>query len=148
MSNGQDAARLGAAVGELYRLLRRSANQRANRAALPLAQVELLLVIRAHPGVSVKEAAGRLRAAPNTVSTLVGDLATAGLLERERDPADGRVVRLRLTPAARNRMADYERHRTELLTEALSELDPAARDALNAAVPHLDRLAVLLGGPT
>lgn len=57
------------------------------------------------------------------------------------------MARLRLTPAAQDRMIDYARHRTALLTEALAQLDPDARAALEAAVPHLDRLAVLLRGP-
>ena len=93
-------ARLGALVGELHRLLRRSAAGRAHRVVLPEAQVELLLLVRAEPGISGKEAARRLGTAPNTISTLVRDLVDAGLLDRERDPADRRVVRLRLTEAA------------------------------------------------
>ena len=44
------------------------------------------------------DAAAELGVAPNTVSTLVRQLADAGVLERVRDSADGRVVRLRLTP--------------------------------------------------
>ncbi|MFC0504720.1 MarR family winged helix-turn-helix transcriptional regulator [Micromonospora costi] len=148
MPHGEATARLGAVLSDLHRLLRRATNQRTNRSALPDAQVELMLLVGAHPGVSVKEAAGRLRTAPNTVSTLVRDLVTAGLIERERDPVDGRVARLRVTPAARNRMADYDRHRTALLTEALSQLDPDARAAVEDVVPHLDRLAALLRAPS
>ncbi|MCX4471208.1 MarR family transcriptional regulator [Micromonospora sp. NBC_01655] len=144
MPTDETAARLGAAVAELHRLLRRRTTRRANRPALAEAQVELLLVVRAHPDVSVKEAARRLRTAPNTVSTLVGDLVDAGLLHRERDPGDRRLVRLRLTDAARQRMADYERHRAELLADALAALDPAARRALAEALPHLDTLAALI----
>lgn len=137
-------ARLGALVGELHRLLRRSAAGRAHRVVLPEAQVELLLLVRAEPGISGKEAARRLGTAPNTISTLVRDLVDAGLLDRERDPADRRVVRLRLTEAAHARMADHARHRTALLTDALATLDPAARDAVLAAVPHLDVLLTAL----
>ncbi|WP_319463907.1 MarR family winged helix-turn-helix transcriptional regulator [Micromonospora sp. RTP1Z1] len=138
---GEEATvRLGALVGELHRLLRRSAAGRANRVALPEAQVELLLLVRAEPGISGKEAARRLGTAPNTVSTLVRDLADAGLLDRVRDPVDRRVVRLRLTDAARARMADHEAHRTALLADALTALDPSARAAVLAAVPHLDAL--------
>ncbi|MER5704161.1 MarR family transcriptional regulator [Micromonospora sp. NPDC002296] len=144
MSTDETPARLGAAVAELHRLLRRSTLGRANRPALPEAQVELLLVVRAHPDISVKETARRLGTAPNTVSTLVGDLAGAGMLHRERDPGDRRLVRLRLTDAARQRMADYERHRAELLAAALAALDPAARRALTEALPHLTRLAALI----
>ncbi|TYC01441.1 MarR family transcriptional regulator [Micromonospora sp. WP24] len=142
--SSESMARLGALVGDLHRLLRRSATRRANRAELPDAQAELMLLVHAHPGVSVKEAAARMRTAPNTVSTLVRDLVTAGLVLRERDPVDGRVARLRSTEAARQRIAEHHRHRVALLTDALNQLDPEARDALTAAVPHLERLAELL----
>ncbi|MCW3840885.1 MarR family transcriptional regulator [Micromonospora yasonensis] len=144
MRSEEAVARLGAVVGELHRLLRRSAAGRANRDALPEAQVELMLLVRAEPGISGKEAARRLGTAPNTVSTLVRDLTDAGLLDRERDPADRRVVRLRLTDAARTRMAEHAAHRAALLTEALATLDPAARAAVLAAVPALDRLLTAL----
>ncbi|WP_373684040.1 MarR family winged helix-turn-helix transcriptional regulator [Micromonospora solifontis] len=140
VSSEDDIARLGALVGELHRLLRRRAVARANLVALPQAQVELLLLVRAEPGISGKEAARRLGTAPNTVSTLVRDLTDAGLLHRERDPADRRVVRLRITEAADTRMADHETHRAALLTEALAALKPTDRDAILTAVPALDRL--------
>lgn len=140
MSSEDAIARLGAVVGELHRVIRRRAVARANLVALPQAQVELLLLVRAEPGVSGKEVARRLGTAPNTVSTLVRDLTDAGLLHRERDPADRRVVRLRITEAARARMADHEAHRAALLTEALATLGPADRDAILTAVPALDRL--------
>ncbi|MEV0156586.1 MarR family winged helix-turn-helix transcriptional regulator [Micromonospora sp. NPDC050686] len=137
-------ARLGAVVGELHRLLRRTAAGRANRVALPEAQVELLLLVRGEPGISGREAARRLGIAPNTISTLVRDLADAGLLDRERDPADRRVVRLRPTPAALTRMADHEGHRRALLADALATLDPADRTAALDAVPALAALLAAL----
>ncbi|MGC4805995.1 MarR family winged helix-turn-helix transcriptional regulator [Micromonospora sp. DT233] len=147
MSADETPARLGIVVGELHRLLRRSIALRQNRTLLAEAQVELLLVVRAHPDVSVKEVARRLRTAPNTVSTLVGDLVDAGLLDRERAPDDRRQVRLRLTDAARRRMADYERERGELLAAALAALDPPARATILAALPHLTHLTTLIDPP-
>ncbi|SBT44099.1 MarR family winged helix-turn-helix transcriptional regulator [Micromonospora auratinigra] len=147
MPTDEATARLGAVLGELHRLLRRTAGARARREVLPEAQVELLLLVRAEPAISGKEAARRLGTAPNTVSTLVRDLVDAGLLDRERDPADRRVIRLRITDAARARMAEHERHRTALLTEALTALPPADRATLAAAVPALDRLLHTLRHP-
>ena len=144
MPREEVTARFGAVVGELHRLLRRKVVVRAHRDALPEAQVELLHLVRAEPGISGKEVARRLGTAPNTVSTLVHDLADAGLLARDRDPDDRRVVRLTLTEAARTRMADYAAHRSALLTEALATLDPPARDAILAAAPHLDALLAAL----
>ncbi|MET8907437.1 MarR family transcriptional regulator [Micromonospora sp. NPDC004551] len=140
MAREEATAWFGAVVGELHRLLRRKVVARANRDALPEAQVELLHLVRAEPGISGKEVARRLGTAPNTVSTLVHDLTAAGLLARDRDPADRRVVRLTLTDAARTRMDDHAAHRSALLTEALDSLDPPARDAILDAAPHLDAL--------
>ncbi|MFG1676032.1 MarR family winged helix-turn-helix transcriptional regulator [Micromonospora sp. NPDC049282] len=139
-----DIARLGAGLGELHRLLRRKTVARADLDPLPESQVEVLLLVRAAPGISGKEVARRLGTAPNTVSTLVRDLSDAGLLVRDRDPADRRVVRLRLTEAAHRRMADHEVRRAALLTEALADLDPPARAAVLAAAPHVDALLTAL----
>lgn len=140
MATNEQVERFGAVLGELHRLLRRRTGARVRRDPLPEAQVELLLLVRDTPGISGKEVARRLGTAPNTVSTLVSDLTDAGLLARDRDPADRRVVRLHATDAARSRMADYETHRAALLAEALAELPPPARAAILAAVPHLDAL--------
>ncbi|MFD6637516.1 MarR family winged helix-turn-helix transcriptional regulator [Micromonospora chalcea] len=148
MATNEQVARFGAVLGELHRLVRRRSTARAGRDPLPEAQVELLLLVRDTPGISGKEVAQRLGTAPNTVSTLVRDLTDAGLLARDRDSADRRVVRLRVTEAAHRRMADHQRHRTALLTEALADLDPAARDAILAAAPHLDTLLTTLRGHT
>jgi len=125
-------------------VLRRSTTRWLGRPPLPDAQVEVLRLVERHPGISVKEAAERLGSAANTVSTLVGDLTDAGLLERSRDPHNRRVVRLRLTPAAYDRIAEVTAARRDLLLAALDRLDePARRDVLRAG-PHLRRLAEFL----
>lgn len=135
------AALLSGALGDLHRLLRRSASRRAGRSALPDAQVEVLRLVQRRPGLTVKEAAESLCTAANTVSTLVGDLVDAGLLDRHRDPENRRLVRLTLTEAARERIADYGRHRADLLLAALDRLDPAGRRDLVRAAPALRALA-------
>ncbi|MFF0102497.1 MarR family transcriptional regulator [Micromonospora sp. NPDC005257] len=147
MATNEQVARFGAVLGEVHRLLRRRAMARAGRDPLPEAQVEVLLLVHQTPGISGKEVARRLGTAPNTVSTLVRDLTDAGLLARDRDPADRRVVRLRTTDAARARIAHYATHRAALLAAALDALDPPARAAILAAAPHLDALRDALAGP-
>ncbi|BCJ58347.1 MarR family winged helix-turn-helix transcriptional regulator [Micromonospora endophytica] len=132
---------LSMALGDLHRVLRRKANLWVGTVALPDAQVEVLRLVQRQPGISVREAAERLGTAANTVSTLVGELTSAGLLSRERDPADRRTVRLDLTDAARERIAAYAQHRRDLLAAALAELDVDDREQLLAAVPALSRLA-------
>ncbi|MFG1775989.1 MarR family winged helix-turn-helix transcriptional regulator [Micromonospora sp. NPDC049048] len=139
---------LGGALGDLHRMLRRAAMQRVGRVALPDAQVEVLRLVERWPGIGVREAAERLGTAPNTVSTLVGELTAAGLLHRERDPADRRIVRLELTDAARERIAAYGRHRRDLLAAALADLDGTDRETLLATAPALRRLADRMTGRT
>ena len=64
--------------------------------------------------MSVADAAHELRLAPNTVSTLVGKLTAAGLLDRGRSASDGRSVRLAVTDKARHRMASWRDLRAEI----------------------------------
>ncbi|MFY1671741.1 MarR family winged helix-turn-helix transcriptional regulator [Plantactinospora sp. WMMB334] len=138
------AEALGSAVADLHRVLRRATSRRTGRPPLPDAQVEVLRLVERSPGICVKETAERLRTAANTVSTLVGELAGAGLLERSRDPQNRRIVRLSLTPAAHLRIGEYVAHRRNLLLDALDRLDePARRDIVRAAA-QLHRLADLL----
>ena len=68
--------------------------------ALPSSELEIMRLLVRRPGLSVNEAAGELRLAPANVSTALRALEARGLLERRRDPDDGRIVRLHPTAAA------------------------------------------------
>lgn len=52
------------------------------------------------PGLSASDLAHIVRLHPSTITGILKRLVAGGLLERERDPGDGRRVRLRLKPAA------------------------------------------------
>lgn len=138
------AADLSAAWGGARRRLRRGARAVVGGEPLRGAQVELLRLVEAQPGIGVGEAAGALHLAPNTVSTLVGGLVAQGLLERRRDPGDRRAARLELTAAARERMRRFRDERDRLLAAALAELDAEDVEALRASLPALERLLAAL----
>lgn len=110
-------------------------------------QVELLALVRRQPGLSISHAAAALRLAVNTVSTLVGQLVEAQMLVREPDPADGRVARLRLTPAASRRIGMARERRVSAVAGAVDQLGRAERAQVTQAVRVLRRLAVDLAGP-
>jgi DNA-binding MarR family transcriptional regulator len=95
----------------------------------------------------VQEAAGALRLAPNTVSTLVNKLVSAGLLERRRDRRDGRAARLHLTRAAVQRIAAWRDRRQTLVAQAMGTLAAADREAIATALPALHRLVDALERP-
>jgi DNA-binding MarR family transcriptional regulator len=64
-------------------------------------------------------------------------LSDAGVLVRLADAADGRVVRLQLTPDAERRVTAWRDDRAAALADALATLDPADRERLQAALPAL-----------
>lgn len=131
-------------LGHLHQVLRRAAARRNGADRLPDAQIEVLRLVERQPGIRVRDAAEALRAAPNTVSTLVGDLVDAGLLERERSPENRRQVRLTLTGEAHRRIAAYQAQRREVVADALDLLGADARDRIAAVLPDLRRLAELI----
>jgi DNA-binding MarR family transcriptional regulator len=137
----QAAADLFTAIGAIRRTARRAARQVWAQQPLPPAQSELLRLAAARPGLTVADAAQELRVAPNTVSTLVGRLTEAGLLNREKSTHDGRTALLTATDKAQRRLAEFRDLRAELAGEALARLTPQDQQALAGAVPALLRLS-------
>ncbi|MFD5266521.1 MarR family winged helix-turn-helix transcriptional regulator [Streptomyces sp. NPDC058335] len=135
---------LADALVGVQRLLRRRLRAGLTVPRLRGAEVELLRLVEARPGIGVSDAAKELHLAGNSVSTLVNHLVKDGYLVRETDPADRRAVRLLLTGAAEDRLGDWKRRRAELVGRHLARLDPADREALRAALPALRALAVHL----
>ena len=84
---------MGLAAG-LRRVVRRRLRAELPGPALRGAQLELLQLVEAEPGVGVAAAARSLHLAGNTVSTLVNQLVAAGMVHRAVDPADRRAARL------------------------------------------------------
>jgi DNA-binding MarR family transcriptional regulator len=138
------AAELLAAISAIRRVARRAARSAWHQEPLPPTQSELLRLAVAQPGISVAEAAHELRLASNTVSTLVGRLDEAGLLERTRAVSDGRSVRLSVTDKGMRRIAEFRDLRAELAGRALDRLTATDRQVLTDAVPALLRFAAQL----
>ena len=141
------AAELFTAISVIRRAARRATRQAWTQQPLAPAQSELLRLAAARPGITVADAAQELRLAPNTVSTLVGRLTQAGLLNREKSARDGRTVLLSATDKARRRLAEFHDLRAELAGRALERMTAADRQVLAAAGPALLRLAVRMEAP-
>jgi DNA-binding MarR family transcriptional regulator len=140
-------AELFGTVGRFRRQLRRTAGRSfdgLDQGGLTESQAELLRSVGRQPGISVSEAAAELGLAANTASTLVSKLSAGGLLNRQADPADRRVGRLRLTESAQ-RIADASRTaRRAALTEVLDTLDDTEIDQLTAGLEVLTKMTGLL----
>ncbi|MFD8912499.1 MarR family winged helix-turn-helix transcriptional regulator [Streptomyces sp. NPDC059575] len=128
----------------VQRLIRRRLRGGLTEPRLRGAEVELLRLVEERPGLGVSDAARALHLAGNSVSTLVNRLVRDGYLLRETDPADRRAARLRLTPAASERLGEWRRRRAELVGHEVAALEADDREALRAALPALRRLATAL----
>ncbi|MFD8417915.1 MarR family winged helix-turn-helix transcriptional regulator [Streptomyces sp. NPDC059466] len=135
---------LADALAGVQRLIRRRLRGGLTAPRLRGAEVDLLRLVVARPGIGVSEAAKELYLAGNSVSTLVNHLARDGYLIRETDPADRRAARLMPTPAADARLRDWRQRRTALVRNQVARLDEADRAALEAALPALRKLAANL----
>ncbi len=106
LDDAQYAALLSFRTG--LRRFQRWSDRRADEAGLTAAQHQLLLSVRGHGdlrGPSVGDVADALLVRHHSAVELIDRAARAGLVERRRDPDDGRVVRLALTGRGRDRLA-------------------------------------------
>uniref|UniRef100_A0AAU2VE98 MarR family transcriptional regulator n=1 Tax=Streptomyces sp. NBC_00003 TaxID=2903608 RepID=A0AAU2VE98_9ACTN len=125
----------------IQRIVRRRPRHGMAAPRLRGAHIELLRLVTTRPGIGVSAAAKELYLAGNSVSTLVNQLVKDGYMRRETDPGDRRSARLYATPAAVERLRDWQLRRAALVRDQVARLDAADRAALAAALPALRRLA-------
>jgi DNA-binding MarR family transcriptional regulator len=75
------------------------------------------------------------------MTQVIARLEDAGLVDRAADPADGRVVQVRITADGKAMLAGRRAVRAERVTRLLDRLSPDERAALAAALPAMDALA-------
>ncbi|WP_036511192.1 MarR family winged helix-turn-helix transcriptional regulator [Nocardia aobensis] len=131
-------------IWAMHRALRNRQGTPTGQTARPPAQVELLRLVDATPGISVRELAEQLHMQANNVSTLVTTLMKDGFLERRRHPDDARQVQLFPTSKMQEASRELSTRLSAGLTEALGRLTPAARTRIEQALPDLYELARLL----
>jgi DNA-binding MarR family transcriptional regulator len=113
--------------------------------ALPPTELEVMRLLVRRPGVSVNDAAHELRLHAANVSAAIRTLEARGLLVRERDEHDRRVVRLQPTRRALDHRGRQEDAWGAALGDALGELPATQSSRLLAAGPALRALADELG---
>ena len=102
----------------------------------------VLKIVAQFPGISANEVAHLVRLHPSTITGILQRLAEKGLLARERDPGDGRRVRLRVRAAA----APFTRRTggtiEAAISRALQRMPPQsvrrAREVLSAIAAALE----------
>ncbi len=116
---------------DVARTLRTRFDQKARAShAMTRAQWIILSRLDRQPGMSQNEMAAICEVEPITVARLVDRLEARGLVERRNDPADRRIRRLHLLPAAQP-ILETINHARELMNERIiSGLDEPTRETL------------------
>src|SRR5580693_1671998 len=131
------AAALRVAIGMLYRRLRQSTPNE-----LTLAESSTLSRLERGGPASSSELARYDRISPQSMGVTVAALEDRGLIERDRDPEDGRRIVLSITEAGRQLIHDKRGARTGQIAAALGDgFSGGELTQLKAVVPLLERLA-------
>jgi DNA-binding MarR family transcriptional regulator len=103
-------------------------------------QVTLLWLVKRSPGLSLAELAAEEGISPPALSGNVDRLERAGLLQRVRSHEDRRRVGLELTEEGARLLRRVRARRTTWLTQRMRDLGPAELEAIETAIPALQRL--------
>jgi DNA-binding MarR family transcriptional regulator len=131
------AARLRVAVTRLNRKLRQQA-----LAGLSPAQASALGSVSRLASPTLGELAAAEQVQPPTVTRLVASLERAGLVAREIDGVDRRVVRVRITAEGRRSLQRIRTLKNAYLSRRLGALDPADRALTETLTSLLEHLVV------
>ena len=103
-------------------------------------QVSLLVQIKYHPGIGIRELAALERISVPGMSKFISRLEEAGLVQRRPVEGDQRRVGLTLTPAGHKVLRSVKSKRTAWLASRLRDLDPDELEAIDAAIEPLAHL--------
>jgi DNA-binding MarR family transcriptional regulator len=138
------AQQLTDVVTRLRRALRTSIRTEYPWEALPMAQIELMQALSDQSPARVGDLAARQRLSASTVSGLISQLMTAGLVVRGTHADDRRVAVVELTDAGRRQLADWQAAHQRRISAALDRLEGPEQEAVAAALPALAKLVEYL----
>lgn len=121
-------------LNDVGRMLRTEADRRARAHGMTRAQWVILIRLDRQPGLSQKELAELLEVEPITVARLADRLEARNLLERRPDPADRRIWRLHLLPAAQPVLDELAVQKEQLMQLLTARLDPATVEIVTTSL--------------
>lgn len=120
--------------------LARELRKETEQLGITARQTTLLWLVKRSPGLSLAELAAEEGISPPALSGHVDRLEDAGFLERVRSTEDRRRVGLRLTEEGGRLLRRVRARRTTWLAEHLRALEPTELEAVEKAIPALQRL--------
>ena len=104
---------------------------------LTLTQLRVLFVLRAEDGASASVLAERLNVTPSTLTRIVDRLVGQGLVRRESDHGDRRLVRHHLSAKGGRTVEELERGARARMNEVMDRLTTAQLERLVLALSDL-----------
>ena len=129
------AVRLRLVIARTARRLRQEAGSE-----LSPSQAAALATIDRHGPLTPSELADRERIKRPTATRVIAWMEQAGLVDRTRDPQDGRSSLVTLAPAGRVLLDRVRTRKDVYLARRLRELDPEERATLDRAAAILERV--------
>lgn len=118
-------------------LLDPSRSQFWDELRLTMSQLRVLFFLRRERGATVGGLASQLRVTPPTITGIVDRLVRQGLVVRQEDPSDRRLVRHCLTERGLEVVGELERTGRVYLEGVLRQLTPAQLERLAVALEDL-----------
>ncbi|MBO0766467.1 MAG: MarR family transcriptional regulator [Hyphomicrobiaceae bacterium] len=117
-------------IYDVAQLVRRQADKRARTYGMTRAQWAVLARLQREPGITQSRLASLTDVEPITIGRLVDRLEANNLIERQPDPEDRRIWRLRLTPKSAPILKQFAAFRRELHDEMAEGLNASDLDML------------------
>ena len=115
-----------------------------NRALAPLGlragQLDVLMNIYRHPGLSQHDVARRVLVARSSITMLLPQLERQGLIRREGDARDKRVMRLFLTEAGEARLLEALSLYSSLIDRVMAQSTPAECEATGDQMRRIEAM--------
>lgn len=99
---------------------------------LKIAQLDMLMNLYRHPGMSQHDLARRLLVGRSNITMLLPQLESRGLVTRENDAKDKRVMRLTLTESGEALLMEALQVYTTLIERVMAQSTPAECDRMGA----------------
>jgi len=132
------AGALRLAVARLARRVRQEGTSAGDD--LTASRLAALTTIEALGPITLGELAAIEQVQPPSMTRIVARLEEGGLVERQIDPSDRRIVRVRMTAFGKRLLAQTRTKRDEFLAQRVARLTEDERELLERAIPLLEKL--------
>lgn len=107
---------------------------------LKIGQLDVMMNIYRHPGMSQQDVARRLLIGRSNITMLLPQLEAQGLIRREGDKKDKRVMRLFLTDEGEARLLEALTVYTKLIDRVMAQSTPAQCDAMGEQMRRIEEM--------